>query len=76
MSTKQTTAQAPSLSDINPLIAYEIGDEETIINVRGALTFIADALNNMGGNNFPQESAEGVSRLILCCVAALETKDS
>ncbi len=72
MSAKQTTMPTPRPSDLNPLIAYEIGDEETVINVRGALTFIADALNSMGGNNLPQESAEGVSRLILCCVAALE----
>lgn len=70
--TTKTTTKATRPSDINPLIAYEIGDEETVTNVRGALTFIADALNNMGGNNLPQESAEGVSRLILCCVAALE----
>lgn len=76
MTSTQTTTKAPSLFAINPLIAYEIGDEETVTNVRGALTFIADALNSMGGNNLPQESAEGVSRLILCCVAALETKDS
>ena len=72
MTTKQTTTSSPCLSAINPLIAYETWDEDTAANVRGALTFIADAINNQGGNAMTQEMAEGASRLILCCVAAME----
>jgi hypothetical protein len=40
--------------------------------VRGALTFIADALNSTGGNAMPKEVAEGAAKLIMCCVAAME----
>lgn len=69
--TKQTTTHPPSLSAINPLIAYEEWDVDTAANVRGALTFIADALSNQGGNPMTQEVAEGASRLIMCCVAAM-----
>lgn len=72
MSTKQTTAQAPSLSAINPLIAYDSWDEDTAANVRGALGFIADALAGMGDGKISDETAYGASRLIMCCVAAME----
>lgn len=73
MTTETTT---PSLSAINPLIAYETWDEDTATNVRGALTFIADALNNTGGNVISQEAAEGASKLIMCCVAAMEVTNA
>ena len=69
MSTKTTT---PSLSATNPLIAYETWDEDTAFNVRGALGFIADALAEMPTSMLNKETAHGVSRLILCCVAAME----
>lgn len=72
MTAKQTTTATPSLSDINPLIAYEEWDVDTAANVRGALGFIADALAGMGDGKISDETAYGASRLILCCVAAME----
>lgn len=72
MSAKQTTAPAPSLSAINPLIAYEEWDVDTAANVRGALCFIADALAEMNPSMLSKETAYGASRLIMCCVAAME----
>jgi len=65
-----------SHSIINPLIACGDDPDETSANVRGALTFIADALNKLGGSCLPNEAAEGASLLILCCVAALEVTTS
>lgn len=72
MTTEQTTTPAPALSDINPLITYEEWDADTAANVRGALGFIADALAGMGDGKISDETAYGASRLILCCVAAME----
>ena len=71
MSTK-TTAEAPSLSAINPLIADSTWDEDTASNVRGALGFIADALAEINPSMLNKETAYGASRLIMCCVAAME----
>lgn len=69
MSKKNT--KNPSLPEINPLIAHETWDEDTAANVRGALTFIADALEHTAGNVVSRETAEGASRLIMCCIAAM-----
>lgn len=72
MNAKKTSTELPSLSTINPLIAYKEWDEDTAANVRGALGFIADALASMGDGKISDETAYGASRLILCCVAAME----
>lgn len=64
------TTLGKSLHQVNPLIAYEKWDEDTAANVRGALSFIASAIE--GGIEINQEEREGVGRLILCCVAAME----
>ena len=72
MMTTETTTESPSLSAINPLIAYDTWDEDTAANVRGALSFIADALSGMGSGTISDETAWGASRLIMCCVAAME----
>lgn len=65
---------APSLTAINPLISTDgEWDEDTASTVRGALEFIADALgsiNQSGG--LTDETAYGASKLIMCCVAAME----
>ncbi len=67
------TTSLLNLPSVNPLIASEKWDEDTASNVRGALEFIADAISNInqsGGLN--ESTAYGASRLILCCVAAME----
>lgn len=71
MSTEKTT-EIQSLSMINPLIEGSEWNEDTAANVRGALGFIADALAGMGPGKISDETAYGASRLILCCVAAME----
>lgn len=68
----ETATKALSPSYVNPLIANETWDEDTAANVRGALGFIADALAGMGAGTISDETAYGASRLILCCVAAME----
>ncbi|MER2539929.1 MAG: hypothetical protein ABTQ26_11875 [Azonexus sp.] len=73
MTTETTT---PSLSAINPLIAYETWDEDTATNVRGALGFIADALAEMPPSMLNKETTYGASRLIMCCIAAMEVTKS
>lgn len=69
MTTETTT---PSLSAINPLIAYETWDEDTATNVRGAPGFIGDALSEMPPSMLNKETTYGASRLIMCCIAAME----
>lgn len=72
--TMQTTVEGSSLSDINPLISDNEWSEDTASTVRGALEFIADALPAISGLN--DRTAHGVSRLIMCCVAAMEVTRS
>lgn len=72
MSTKQTITQAPALSAINPLIAYEDQPEETAENVRNVLTFMAFAFRdgiNLGSNI---NASDGAGLILDACASALD----
>ena len=72
-----TETTAPSLPEINPLISTgETWDADTAFNVRSALGFIADALAEMPPSMLNKETTYGVSRLIMCCIAAMEVTKS
>ncbi len=68
MTTETTT---PSLSDVNPLIAYEDQPEETAENVRNVLTFMAFAFRDgldLGSN---KAASDGVGLILDACASAL-----
>jgi hypothetical protein len=69
VSTETTT---PSLSAINPLIAYEDQPEETAENVRNVLTFMAFAFRdgiNLGSNI---NTSDGAGLILDACASALD----
>ncbi len=66
-----TETTAPSLSDVNPLIAYEDQPEETAENVRNVLTFMAFAFRDgldLGSNT---HAADGAGLILDACASAL-----
>lgn len=71
--TTETTTEAPLLSAINPLIAYDEWDEDTAANVRDTLSFLADAIPAVvvAGGGFNKETANGVRMILEGCVAAM-----
>lgn len=67
-----TETTAPSLSAINPLIAYEDQPEETAENVRNVLTFMAFAFRDgldLGSNT---NAADGAGLILDACASALD----
>jgi hypothetical protein len=67
-----TEAPTPSLSAINPLIAYEDQPEETAENVRNVLTFMSFAFRDgldLGSNT---NAADGAGLILDACASALD----
>ncbi len=65
-----TETTAPSLSDINPLIAYEDQPDETAENVRDVLNFMAEAIGQQPCLDSP--NANGARLILATCASALD----